>query len=126
MIAFRMASLFLGLFLTAAATAASPQALHPIAAMLPKGQLNKPYPTLNLVAGGTPPYAGQIQGTLPKGMSISSAGALVGTPRETGTFRFQVMIADSDGATLQLTYVLQVEVARAPARGNSLLGPSGS
>jgi hypothetical protein len=123
MFALRMASLFMGLFLSVAAAAASPQPLHTIIAVLPKGQLNKPYPTLNLVAGGTPPYSNQLDGTLPKGMLVSSAGALAGTPRETGTFRFRVTVLDSEGVTLQLSYVLQVELPRAPER-NTLLGPT--
>ena len=103
----------------------TPQPLHPVIAILPKGQLNKPYPSLTLVAGGTPPYTGQVAGALPQGMSVSSTGLLVGTPRATGAFRFSLTIADSAGATLALSYVLQVDVAQAPPR-NTLMGPTHS
>ncbi len=107
MIALRLAALCLALSLTGA-MAATTQPLHPIVAILPKGQINKPYPTSNLIAGGTPPYTGQMQGALPKGMSISSAAALYGTPREAGVFHFKLDFTDSDGATLELTYALQI------------------
>jgi hypothetical protein len=122
MFARRLIALYLLVPLAAMADGA-PQPLHPIIAILPKGQLNKPYPTLTLVAGGTPPYTGQIAGALPQGMSLSSAGLLVGTPRATGTFRFTLDVTDSVGATLALSYVVQVDVAQAPPR-NTLLGPT--
>ena len=124
---FALRVIALCLFLPLAAVADSTQPLHPIAAVLPKGQLNKPYTAVNLVSGGTPPYTAQIQGALPPGLSISTAGILYGTPRSTGTFRFTLDIADSAGtpASLQLSYVLQVDVAQAPPR-NTLMGPTHS
>lgn len=122
MIALRLIALCLFLPLAAMADGAS-QPLHPIIAILPKGQLNKPYPSLTLVAGGTPPYTGQMAGSLPQGMSLSSAGLLVGTPHAAGTFRFTLDIADSAGGRLALSYVLQIDVAQAPPR-NTLLGPT--
>ncbi|HMA51227.1 MAG TPA: Ig domain-containing protein [Magnetospirillaceae bacterium] len=122
MIALRLIALCLFLPLAAMADGAS-QPLHPIIAILPKGQLNKPYPSLTLVAGGTPPYTSQIAGSLPQGMSLSGTGLLVGTPRATGAFRFTLDVTDSAGATLALSYVLQVDVVQAPPR-NTLLGPA--
>jgi len=107
MFAHRLIALSLLLPLAAMADGA-PQPLHPIIAILPKGQINKPYPTVTLIAGGTPPYSGQMQGSLPKGMSISSAAALYGTPREAGVFRFKLDFTDSGGATLELSYALQI------------------
>lgn len=101
----------------------APQPLHPLIAILPKGQLNKPYPTLTLISGGTPPYTGQVAGALPQGMTISGAGLLVGTPRATGAFRFTLDITDSAGTKLSLSYVLQVDVAQAPPH-NTMLGPT--
>ena len=122
MFARRLIALCLLLPLAAEADGA-PQPLHPIIAILPKGQLNKPYPSLTLISGGTPPYASQVAGALPQGMTVSSAGMLVGTPRATGTYRFKLDIADSAGATLTLSYVLQVDLAQPPPR-NTLLGPT--
>jgi hypothetical protein len=104
----RLAALCLVLPMTALAATGSPQDLHPLVALLPKGHLDKPYPAETLIAGGTPPYSGQFEGALPKGMSISSAGALYGTPRQAGTFFFKLDVTDSAGATLQLSYTLQI------------------
>ena len=107
MIALRLAAMCLALSLTGA-MAATTQPLHPMVVLLPKGQLNKPYPTSTFLAGGTPPYSIQMQGSLPKGMSISSAAALYGTPREAGVFHFKLDFTDSAGATLELAYALQI------------------
>lgn len=109
MIALRVVALCLALPLTAAmAATGSPQDLHPLVALLPKGHLDKPYPATTLATGGTPPYTGQLDGALPQGMSISGAGALYGTPRQAGTFFFKLDVTDSAGATLQLSYTLQI------------------
>ncbi len=86
----------------------STQALHPIIALLPKGQVNKLYPATNLISGGTPPYSGQVQGSVPQGMSIGSTGTLFGTPRQMGSFKFKVDFTDSAGATLEMSYTLQI------------------
>jgi hypothetical protein len=110
MIALRLAALWLSLSLAAGAAGPStPPGLHSIIALLPKGQINRPYPATALLAGGTPPYSAQTTaGALPPGMSFSSAGALYGTPRETGTFRFKLDITDSTGLPLELSYTLQI------------------
>ena len=107
MTAFRLTALCLALSLTGA-MAATTQPLHPMVVLLPKGQVSKPYPATTFLAGGTPPYSIQMQGSLPKGMSISSAAALYGTPREAGVFHFKLDFTDSDGATLELAYALQI------------------
>ena len=99
------------LFLPLAATLAAsgtPSGLHGLIALLPKGQINKPYLPKTLLTGGTPPYSFQLDGALPHGMSVSSAGALYGTPRDVGTFRFKLDFTDSAGAALELSYALQI------------------
>ena len=82
--------------------------LHPMVVILPIGHINKLYPATTLLSGGTPPYTGKVDGTLPKGMSVGGAGILFGTPREAGTFHFKLDTTDSVGATLELSYALQI------------------
>ena len=66
--------------------------------LLPSGTLNQPYNYDFLVTGGTPPYSfSQGQGTVPPGMSLTSSGALTGTPVEQGTYTFDVLVFDSAG-----------------------------
>lgn len=113
MIALRLTALCLFLCLTAAAADTTPpqgtlQGLHSIVALLPKGEMNKPYRAVTLVAGGTPPFTVQIVGALPPGMSISSAGALYGTPRDQGIFRFKLDMTDSAGGSVEVSYALQI------------------
>ncbi len=64
---------------------------------LPSGTVNVPY-SQNLQANsGVPPYAWSLaNGTLlPIGLSLSSSGAITGTPIVTGTFNFTVQVKDS-------------------------------
>jgi Putative Ig domain len=51
----------------------------------------------NLTAsGGTPPFTWSVQsGTLPAGITLSTAGVLSGTPTSAGTSNFTVRVADS-------------------------------
>ncbi len=64
---------------------------------LPSGTVNVPY-SQNLQANsGVPPYAWSLaNGTLlPIGLSLSSSGAISGTPIVTGIFNFTVQVKDS-------------------------------
>lgn len=106
--ALRLAVLCLFLPLAALAAGGTPPGLHALIALLPKGQINRPYLPITLVTGGTPPYSAQLVGALPHGMSVSGAGALYGTPRDAGIFRFKLDITDSAGAPLELSYTLQI------------------
>jgi len=63
---------------------------------VPPGTVNVPYGSVNLTAsGGTAPYTYAHSGTLPNGMSLSSAGVLSGTPTQAGNFTFTVTATDS-------------------------------
>lgn len=108
MIALRLTALCL-ILCGALAAADTPQGLHSIIALLPKGQINKPYRTVTLIAGGTPPYTvAQLVGALPPGMAIGSAGTLYGTPRNPGLFRFKLNMTDSAGASAEVSYALEI------------------
>ena len=57
---------------------------------------NAPYSATLGATGGTPPYTWSIlSGTLPSGITLSSAGVLSGTPASLGTFDFTVQVLDS-------------------------------
>ena len=50
--------------------------------------------------GGTTPYTwSRSSGTLPPGLTMTTAGVLSGTPTTAGTFTFTVQVIDSAGAT---------------------------
>lgn len=62
--------------------------------------------------GGTAPYSYVITaGTLPQGMTLSSAGLLSGTATETGRFTITVEVRDANGFTASSAYELVVEPA---------------
>ncbi|MBW8811172.1 MAG: putative Ig domain-containing protein, partial [Lysobacter sp.] len=70
--------------------------------------------TLNPASGGTAPYTYAITaGALPAGITLSSAGALSGTPTGAGTFNFAVTATDSSTGSGPYTsaprgYTLQI------------------
>ena len=54
------------------------------------------YSTTLSATGGTPSYSWSVtSGSLPAGLSMSSAGVISGTPTTTGTSTFTVMVTDS-------------------------------
>ena len=67
---------------------------------LPNGTLLFAYFQTITASGGTAPYTFAITaGTLPTGLTLSSAGVLSGTPTALGTFNFTVTATDSSGGS---------------------------
>jgi len=67
-------------------------------ATLPDGRVGMPYSQTLTASGGTPPYTFAVApGSLPPGLSLSSAGVLSGTPTTAGSSTFAVMVTDSVG-----------------------------
>jgi len=65
-------------------------------ATLPNGGVSVAYNQTLTAAGGTAPYTFAVtNGTLPPGLSLSSAGTLSGTPTNGGNFNFTVRATDS-------------------------------
>jgi large repetitive protein len=65
-------------------------------------------------SGGTAPYVYALtSGTLPAGLSLSSAGVLSGyaTPGSDGNYSFEVTATDDDGYTGARTYALTIDPA---------------
>ncbi len=72
-----------------------------VTASLPDATRYEPYSSVTLVAsGGQAPLTWSYDGTLPSGMSLSSAGVLSGMPDfNAGTFHFTVTVRDARGTT---------------------------
>ena len=63
---------------------------------LPKSSVGTAYSVTLQATGGTPPITWSVSsGTLPAGLSLSSAGTIFGTPTSTGTSTFTVTASDS-------------------------------
>jgi hypothetical protein len=62
---------------------------------LSNGMVGTPYSATLSASGGTPPYRWTITaGSLPSGLSLSSSGAIAGTPSSTGSSSFTVQVTD--------------------------------
>lgn len=83
-------------------------------ASLPGGTVGTTYTATNLAAtGGVSPYTWSVTaGALPGGLTLSSAGAISGTPTAYGTFSFTVQVKDASNFTA--TANLSIKVNPAP------------
>src|SRR5688572_2236291 len=73
--------------------------------------------TTNFMANGTAPITYTVSGgLLPPGLTLSSAGALTGTPTVAGTYDFTVTVSNSAGAndTPYRQTILALPVITAP------------
>lgn len=77
-----------------------------------------PYSTTLMAVGGIAPRAFAVTGgTLPGGVTLSSAGVLSGTPTEAGDFTFTVTVSDATTPapiTASRTFNLRVDVDTSP------------
>lgn len=96
-------------------------------ATLPPGTVGSPYNQAIGASGGTAPYTFTVSsGALPNGLTISSNGAITGTPTTVGVFSFTVRAADNGGCPGTLTYsILIVAPVLAEASGGPTLDPVG-
>lgn len=78
------------------------------AADLPTATAGTAYSTSLAATGGTSPYVWTLTGTAPPGLTLSSAGALSGTPTTTGRFSLNVQTTDATGQTATKTLNLTV------------------
>jgi hypothetical protein len=80
------------------------------AATLPNASVNVSYAQALTAAGGTPPYTWALaaESQMPKGLALSTAGAITGTPTTVGTFQFTVTVTDSAANTASQQFTLIV------------------
>jgi hypothetical protein len=96
---------------------------------VPAGTVGTAYSTTLAAAGGTTPLSWSLaQGSsLPDGLSLSSGGAISGTPLAAGDFDFTVQVTDSSSPIQTATQALSIDVAQAnPGLSLSIAPPSGA
>ena len=91
-----------------------PTALSITSTSLPAGTVAQAYSTTLAATGGTAPYTWTLaSGTLPTGLTLSSAGQISGTPSAAATFTFTVQVADG-GPQQIASKQLSITIAAAP------------
>ena len=89
-----------------------PQPLVITTASMPGGIIGVPYSQTLAATGGVAPYTWSIStGTPPAGLSLSSAGALTGTPTAVGTSSFTAQITDSLNTNATKAFSITVGVS---------------
>ncbi len=78
---------------------------------LPDGELTVAYSQTLSASGGTAPYTWAVtSGTLPPGLSLSSAGVISGKPTSRGTYSFVATVTDSSSPAETATASLSIVV----------------
>jgi uncharacterized protein (TIGR03437 family) len=90
--------------------------------LLPAGKVNTGYSTSLGATGGIPPYTNWTisNGTLPQGLTLSSAGVLSGTPTTAGAYSFTIQLTDSAGGTASAPFQLNIVAGLAITNGSPL------
>ncbi len=97
---------------TAALTYASATPVITTAATLPAGMVGTAYTQTLAASGGTSPYTWMLaSGSLPDGLSLSSAGVLAGTPNTGGAYSFLVAVTDNASNMTTATFSLIIEAS---------------
>src|SRR5215472_3541384 len=110
--------------ITIAAAAASVQITT---SSLADGQTDTPYSASLAATGGAAPYTWSVSsGSLPAGLTLSSAGQISGTPTTAATSLFTVVVSDSSSpvqnATTNLSIAITASVAPLQITTSSLPG----
>ncbi|MGE5112091.1 MAG: putative Ig domain-containing protein [Acidobacteriaceae bacterium] len=82
---------------------------------LPGATTGKPYSATLTLSGGSSPYTWSASSSLPAGLTVSSAGAVSGTPTTAGTFSFSAKVKDSSSPAQNSSANYQLTVATAAA-----------
>jgi hypothetical protein len=93
----------------------SPSALTVSTTSLPNATESIAYSDSLAATGGTSPYSWSLSnGTLPSGLSLSSAGAISGSPTVAGAFPFTVLVKDSAGHSASANLNIDSVTSAAP------------
>ena len=78
-------------------------------ASLPAGQVGTNYQIVLAGTGGTTPYTWSVgSGSLPAGLSLSTAGTISGTPTTVGSTSFEIRITDTNAKTAMGNFTIGV------------------
>lgn len=81
-------------------------------ASLPSGKESTAYSASLAASGGMTPYVWSlVNGSLPKGLALSAAGAISGTTAAPGTFNFTVQVRDSSSPRLTAQHAYSVAIS---------------
>ncbi len=109
---------------TGAASAASnsvtpstgPAALQVSTTQLAAGQKSVAYKGKLAATGGTAPYTWSLKsGTLPSGLTLSTAGKISGTPTQKGTFTLTFKVVDTSNPKQKATATLLLTIGPSPS-----------
>jgi hypothetical protein len=81
--------------------------------VLPIGYMHAAYSQTFSLTQGTSPATYTFSGTLPAGLTLTSAGVLSGTPTQRGTFPITLGVTDGVGCTTTQSYSLGISKAAA-------------
>ncbi|MDZ7860820.1 MAG: putative Ig domain-containing protein [Candidatus Krumholzibacteriota bacterium] len=86
-------------------------------ATLETGYTCSPYNVQMEAEGGTAPYTWSLDAAsnLPSGMELSSDGTITGVMESAGSYNFDVVCTDDEGATDQVDFSLEVDVPDNPS-----------
>ena len=92
-------------------------------ATLDGGSVGSSYSQTLVAANGLPPYTWSLAaGALPGGLTLSSAGALTGSPTAAGTFNFTAQVTDSLSAAASRQFTVVIAAGLAVASPANLPG----
>lgn len=78
-------------------------------AVLPDAGAGVAYPLTLQAAGGSAPYQWSVtSGSLPPGLTLSSSGAISGTPNTAGSYRFTVQVKDASNTAASKEFTVTV------------------
>jgi hypothetical protein len=96
-------------------TVAAPKStLQITTSSLPAGQAQAIYAAQLGASGGTAPYSWSISSAnLPAGLTLSSSGAISGTPTQSGNFSFSVSVKDSSSSAQTANQAFSINIIAA-------------
>jgi hypothetical protein len=90
---------------------------------LPNGQPGVPFQATLTGTGGVTPYKWTVTGALPSGLTLDAlSGTIAGTPTQSGTSTFTIVLTDSTGQTAQQPS--SITIAAAGSSGQVTITPA--